>query len=187
MCLLSELLIRNCSIFLICSFPVVQKLRTHHLARIKDFTLFMQINEARSLFSWREFCLVWRDKHAQGGLGPHQHCWAAGWERGRGRERTGPSPLGATWRLAAFWSGNLPEPEGGSPNWNVFWQGQTATVVVWLSHLQGQGQSGRQGGRDWDVDRESERNKDEKRVTTLDFLFDLSVITVTVKRQQALF
>lgn len=71
------------------------------------------------------------------------------------QERTASTPLGPTWGVAAFWSGNLPEPEGGSPNWNVFWQRQRASAVGWLSCLQGQ----RKRGGDWDVDRESERNK----------------------------
>lgn len=36
-----------------------------------------------------------------------------------GRDR---SPLGRTWGVSALWSDNSPQPEGGSPNWNVFWQ-----------------------------------------------------------------
>lgn len=50
------------------------QLMTLSLAQIKTFTQLIKNNETCSLFSWKEFCLVWRDMPAQGGPGPHQHC-----------------------------------------------------------------------------------------------------------------
>lgn len=40
--------------------------------------------------------------------------WGESWCR--------PQPLGRTWGVAGLWSDNSPPPEGGAPNWNVFWQ-----------------------------------------------------------------
>lgn len=36
------------------------------------------------------------------------------------------APPGLTGGVPSFWSGNLLQPEGGSPNWNVFWWWQAA-------------------------------------------------------------
>lgn len=81
------------------------------LAQMTDMTQFMQNKTTRP--SLPETLLFGGERRAR----LSSALLSSGVRAGRDR-----SPLGRTWRVAALWSDNSPQPEGDSPNWNVFWQ-----------------------------------------------------------------